>query len=98
MTKQTHPTVHLMFARATHFYPGCMIVVKDLPSAVGQRDAAAVEMSDGAGVTGTCVLLQDNTLELDVDSWVTAKGTAIKAKQWTLRCVDEGTALWKVLA
>ncbi|WP_250514610.1 hypothetical protein [Caballeronia sp. INDeC2] len=98
MTKQTDPTVHLMFARATHFYPGCMIVVKDLPPAVGRRGAVAVEMSDGAGVNGTCVLLQDDTLELNIDSSVTAKGTAIKAKQWTLRCIDEKSALWKVVA
>jgi hypothetical protein len=97
MTEEAHPTVGLMFARATHLYAGCIIVVKDLATDPNRASAVVVEMSDGIGVYGTCVRLRDGTLELSVESWVTAPGTAIEAKNWILRCVDEERSLWKVV-
>ncbi|BCQ28654.1 hypothetical protein NK8_68440 (plasmid) [Caballeronia sp. NK8] len=87
----------LMFARATHRYAGCIFVVKAHPTDANRASAVVVEMSDGIGVYGTCVRLQDGTLKLSVESWITAQGSAVEATNWVLRCVDEERSVWKVV-
>jgi hypothetical protein len=58
---------------------------------------AIIELSDGAGATGRCSSLDEIHLKLDVDGWMTTRGSAITAKCWTLRAIDATRTVWKVI-
>ncbi|WP_241303238.1 hypothetical protein [Burkholderia stabilis] len=89
------PTALLLRASHSHLYPGSVVAIEDARRITEPR-SAVIEFADGSGASATLARLDDDTLELAVDAYVTHKRHAIVAKRWLLRPEDAARTTWRV--
>jgi len=77
----------------THAYPGCGVTVEE----DGIEPGALVDFVDGAVCAGRYAYRPSGEIELVVEPYVTARGTAIARKRWLLKS-SGGAREWKVAA
>ncbi|WP_244138386.1 hypothetical protein [Burkholderia stabilis] len=89
-------TALLLRTTRSHLYPGSIVTFGKNAPRIGEPHPAVIEFADGSGASATLARLDDDTLELAVDTYVTQKCHAIVAKRWLLRPEDAARTTWRV--
>jgi hypothetical protein len=86
-------------ASNSHLYPGARLTEREAGAATPARgDALVVEFADQRAATGKVAAVTQDRVAIDVAACVTARGTAIPRKAWTLARVPGSPDTWKVVA
>ncbi|MET0203185.1 MAG: hypothetical protein ABW276_02640 [Casimicrobiaceae bacterium] len=85
-------------AANTHLYPGARLTEREVGAAMPERgDALVVEFADQRAATGEVKSVSQGRVAILVDAYVTAHGTAIARKAWTLARDPAAPDAWKVV-
>lgn len=85
-------------ASNTHLYPGARLVEREEGGATPESgDALVVEFADQRAATGEVRSVAQGRVAVEVAPYVTAHGTAIPRKAWTLAPDPAAADTWKVV-
>ncbi|RQU45205.1 hypothetical protein DF147_14560 [Burkholderia cenocepacia] len=90
------PTAVLLRTSHSHLYPGSIVTLDHDALRTATPHPAVIEFADGSGATATLSRVDDDTLGLTVDEYVTQKRHAIVARRWLLRPIDVARRGWRI--